>query len=138
MGLFDQLKKLGSQEIAKVAKDAINNVSKDVLNAIDPNLAKNVETNSATGKDIPAEYGSFPVFRSKADEVSTKDVGNYKRCTMDFYNVPEEEIQSYVSKISTEGYVKGSDVRFDKSNTYIIVDYDKYGKSLNLVYHIKK
>ena len=55
---------------------------------------------------------------------------------MNFYNVTEQEVSDYISKINSLGYIKGSNVRFDKGNTYIIVD-KNYG-DLNLVFHIKR
>ena len=56
---------------------------------------------------------------------------------MDFYSVTEQEVENYRNQIRGEGYVQNTDVRFDKENTYIIVDYSS-GSDLNLVFHIKK
>lgn len=55
---------------------------------------------------------------------------------MNFYNVTDREVEDYIYKLRTLGYERGSNVRFDKGNTYIIVD--NGSSSLNLVFHIKR
>ena len=57
---------------------------------------------------------------------------------MDFTHVSDQEISDYISKITSLGYIKGSDVRYDKGNTYIIIEYSPRSKYLKLVFHIKR
>ena len=67
-----------------------------------------------------------------------KKTYQYQRCTMDFYDVTEEEVKDYCNQIWKAGYTQSTKVRYDKDNTYIIVDYDEASQKLNLVFHIKK
>ena len=139
MGLFDSLKKLGAdleKEIEKgVGKDALQNLKDAVANAGNTNGYTN---NSRNGKayEIPTQYSEFPTFPKNPDELKTAETDKYERCTMDFYNASEQEVAEYVSKIVSLGYMKNTNVRYDKGNTYIIVDTEKGG--LNLVFHIKR
>ena len=87
-------------------------------------------------KKIPDEYSSFPAFRENIEKLYTKNQSNYMRCTMDFRDVLEDELSKYISKITEERFIKMSEVRYEKENTYIIID--NAGKYLNLVFHIKK
>ena len=143
MGLFDSLKKLG-QDLEKeiengVGKDAIQNIKDAVANAGAGTATNSFSHNSNTGgsgKTIPTEYSEFPVFEGKLENVSTKETNNYTRCSMDYYNVTDEQVHNYILKINSLGYTMGSKVRYDKGNTYIIVD-NQYG-DLNIVYHVKK
>ena len=57
---------------------------------------------------------------------------------MEFRNVSEAEVSNYIDKIKLQGYSQGSKVRFDKENTYIIVDYKETYDELVVVFHIKR
>ena len=137
MGLFDSIKKFGEnigKEIEKsVGQDAFKNIKDAVTNNAN---ASNNQHSSQNTKEIPAEYSEFPKFREVVTDLSTKETNQYRRCTMNFENVTEQEVSEYVTKINSLGFVRGSKVRFDKGNTYIIVD-NQYG-DLNLVFHIKR
>ena len=145
MGLFDSLKKIGEdigKEIEKGVnsegfkdfKNAMEGAVKDAQNGINNFSASNPVSKPA--KEIPIEYSEFPTFSGNPDELKTTETDKYTRCTMDFYHATEQEVSEYTSKISSLGYIKGSRVRYDKGNTYIIVDTDNGG--LNLVFHIKR
>ena len=135
MGLLDNLKKFGEnigKEIEKgIESDTFKNIKKSVTNINITNTHK-----QQNPKEIPAEYSEFPKFRDTTTDLSTKETEKYIRCTMNYSNVTDSEVSEYISKINSLGYVKGSNVRFDKGNTYIIVD-NNYG-GLNLVFHIKR
>ena len=137
MGLFDSLKKLGEdlgKEVEKaVESDTFKNIKDTVSNASNKISSS---LNTQTTKEIPAEYSEFPRFRDNVTNLSTKETEKYIRCTMNFHNVTDQEISDYISKINSLGYIKGSNVRFDKGSTYIIVD--NSSGDLNLVFHIKK
>ena len=120
MGLFDELKKIvsGMMSVERVGFD---------------------DEPDASGKKtkIPVTYMSFPEFDGYTKKVYEKSTPKYTRCTMKFKNVSGLKVNNYISKIMDMGYTKGSKVRYDKDNTYIIVDYWDYGKELELVFHIK-
>ena len=88
-----------------------------------------------TSKTVPEEYLSFPQFEGTIKDLSTKKIDKYHRCTIDYSGVTSEALNAYKVKITDAGYVKGSDVRYDKDNTYIIVEYEE--QNLHLVFHVK-
>jgi hypothetical protein len=146
MGLFDELKKISKGDIEKFGKDivsgiqnATNDITKTVSNEIKNTTGINTEqSNSSSGKEVPSEYSEFPRFSKNPDDITTKETEKYTRCSMTFYSATAEEIQNYASQIESLGYTKNTKVRFDKGNTYIIVDDDPSNGDLNLVFHIKK
>lgn len=135
MGLFDNLVKsvsdLAKTEEAQKLKDSFKNIAQSVDTS--GNTSNGTQTN---GKTIPAEYSHFPVFNhGNLGELITKKEEKYKRCSMNYYNVEDEEIDEYRNTIIAAGYEKKTDVRYEKNNEYIIVD--KTYNYLNIVYHIK-
>ena len=136
MGLFDSLKKLGEDLGKEIEKGVNSEAFKSVKDTL-ANVGASVSNNDSTqGKEIPQEYMGFPKFRETTKNLSTKETPNYTRCTMDYSNVSQDEVDAYTNQLIQLGYVKNTAVRYDKGNTYIIVDY-AYGE-LNLVFHIKK
>lgn len=135
MGLFDSLKKLGEDLGKEIEKGVNSDAFKSVKDTL-ANVGASVSNNASQGREIPEEYMGFPKFRETVKELSTKETPNYTRCTMDFSNVSQDEVEAYTTQLNQLGYVKNSPVRYDKGNTYIIVDY-AYGE-LNLVFHIKR
>lgn len=132
MGIFDDLKKLGQD----LGKEIEKNVGADTLKNIKDAVSGAVSVGGSKNKEIPEEYSEFPKFREECTDLTTKKTDKYIRCTMNFYNVTDREVEDYIYKLRTLGYERGSDVRFDKGNTYIIVD--NGSSSLNLVFHIKR
>ena len=136
MGLLDSLKKLGdniskeiekgvNSEAFKSVKDTLANVSASVSNAVNPQE-----------KEIPQEYMGFPKFKETVKNLSTKETPDYTRCTMYFSDGSRDDLEAYTNQLEQLGYVKNSLVRYDKGNTYIIVDYAF--EKLILVFHIKR
>lgn len=135
MGLFDSLKKLGEDLGKEIEKGVNSEAFKSVKDTL-TNVGASVSNNASQSREIPQEYMGFPKFRETVKNLSTKETPNYTRCTMDFSNVSQDEVDAYTTQLTQLGYVKNTAVRYDKGNTYIIVDY-AYGE-LNLVFHIKK
>ena len=136
MGLFDNIKKMGENLGKEIEKGLNSDAVKNIKNAVTNATSAGNKANSQSSKEIPSEYSEFPKFRDITTDLSTKETEKYTRCTMNYRNVTDNEVSEYISKINSLGYVKGSDVRFDKGNTYIIVD-SNCG-DLNLVFHIKR
>ena len=135
MGLFDSLKKLGEDLGKEIEKGVNSEAFKSVKDTL-TNVGASVSNNVSQSREIPQEYMGFPKFRETVKNLSTKETPNYTRCTMDFSNVSQDEVDAYTNQLTQLGYVKNSPVRYDKGNTYVIVDY-AYGE-LNLVFHIKR
>ena len=130
MGLFDKIMKsvsdLANTEEAQNLKKNLQDFAKEATSVSD-----NKENSSFS---IPEEYNYFPVFNGKIGNLITKNEEKYKRCSITYYNVTNEEVENYIKTIEDAGYEKKTDVRYEKNNEYIIVDY-KY--DLNIVYHVK-
>ncbi len=85
-------------------------------------------------RKIPERYLEFPEYPGvAASKPKSIETDNYYRLTMMYKGEP---IYDYIRTIEFAGYVKGSEVRFDKDNTYIIVE--KIGNKTKIAYHIKK
>ena len=140
MGLFDGLKKM----VADAGKDLnIGNIKDDLnkigidLNSEDPFGGTAQDRKEKKSASIDAEYCDFPLFPIEPKKVRYTKTRKYHRCSMDFSNYDERDIEDYKYKITSMGYVQNTKVRFDKDNTYIIVDPEAhYG--LNIVFHIKR
>ncbi len=127
MGFLDKLKDLG--------KELQNNIPEELKKAF-TNINQQTSNSSNTTNSIPTQYSDFPIFSGKMTSITEKNEPHYIRCTMDYKNVSASDFSDYINTITTAGYVKASNVRYEKANTYIIVEYS--GNSLHLVFHIKR
>ena len=89
---------------------------------------------SSANVDIPLKYSDFPVYqgdvKKQPQETTTP---KYSRLTIFYKGNPKKE---YYNLLNMMGYVQGSDVRFDKDNTYVIVE--KFWNMTKIAYHIKE
>ena len=67
---------------------------------------------------------------SKPIEAKTN---KYNRLTITYKGTIKDE---YISALRDNGYQEGSKVRYDKGNTYVIVE--PTGSNTKIAYHIKK
>ena len=90
--------------------------------------------NSSSNIDIPIKYSDFPIYpgdvKRQPQEITTP---KYSRLTIFYKGSPKKE---YFDLLNMMGYQQGSDVRFDKDNTYVIVE--KMGFNTKIAYHIKE
>ena len=128
MGLFDDLKKTIKNAIGEEETNKLKETFKNIK-ASDFRVEKN-----STPKEIPADYTHFPPFDKSPEDLSVKNEYSYKRCTMDFYNVSESEIEHYREVAESFGYKRKTNVRYEKGKEYIIIEED--GDHLHLVFHI--
>lgn len=129
MGFFDSLAKLG-KELSN--NEAVKEFTEELKKGAS-SLNENINTNVA--KEIPSRYSEFPVFNGIISSLNDKSTPNYVRCTIDYRNTTSTDITNYVNEVISNGYVKNSNVRYDKNNSYIIIE--ENGNNLHLVYHIK-
>lgn len=137
-GIKEGLNSLG-QELDKAAKDVSDDFNKSGLKEDLKKFGKDIgitsgSTNSEP-KKVPEDYMSFPQFEGTIKDLSTKKIDKYHRCTIDYKDVTEDQVNAYVVKMIDAGFTKGSDVRYDKDNTYIILEKDV--PNLHLVFHVK-
>ena len=91
------------------------------------------ETSSNT-IDIPLKYSDFPVYSGSIKTAPQETITDkYSRITIFYKGAPKKE---YYDLLNMMGYVQGSDVRFDKENTYVIVE--KIRNMTKIAYHIKE
>ncbi len=84
--------------------------------------------------NVPIKYSDFPNYNGKIKNTPKETVTDkYSRLTIFYKGSPKKE---YYNLLNMMGYVKGSDVRFDKDNTYVIVE--KIGFNTKIAYHIKE
>ena len=84
--------------------------------------------------DIPLKYSDFPAYSGKIKIAPKETLTNkYSRLTIFYKGTPSKE---YFDLLNMMGYVQSSDVRFDKDNTYVIVE--KIGFNTKIAYHIKE
>lgn len=84
--------------------------------------------------DVPLKYSDFPIYNGKVRRAPKETITDkYSRITIFYKGSPNKE---YYNLLNMMGYVQGSDVRFDKDNTYVIVE--KMGFNTKIAYHIKE
>ena len=88
---------------------------------------------SSNNSNIPLKYSDFPVYHGeiKTQPTETK-TPKYSRLTILYKGKPNKE---FLEQLNMMGYIQGSDVRYDKDNTYVIVE--KIGFNTKIAYHIK-
>lgn len=125
MGFFDKL----INSIKKAVGENSNNSSCSSTTKAAANVKKGVT-------NIPEEYNMFPVFDGHCVSISTRNENKYKRCTMDYQKVEDQSFNNFLSEITSFGFEKATNVRYDYGNKYIIVE--RNNNDLHLVFHIKK
>ncbi len=134
MGFFDKLKNIGKaikSNIPDDIKDGIDNITKDfnkdISNSIDSSSIKNT---------IPDKFNKFPSFDGKISHVSEKETPSYISCALTYENVSSLDFEDYLYEITRAGYIQQSNDRYEKENTFIIIEYIE--KTLHIVFHIDK
>lgn len=90
--------------------------------------------NNSSNVDIPLKYSNFPTYPGNIKKEPQETVTDkYCRLTIFYKGSPKKE---YFDLLNMMGYLQGSDVRFDKDNTYVIVE--KIGFNTKIAYHIKE
>ena len=140
MGFFsDIVKNVFTDEVRNDASKAAGELDKAFANAgdeISKAFGGSVSSNNRNNYSIPEEYKDFPVLSGTITDLTTKKMDRYQRCSITYYPVKSDVVNEYIDRIQKEGYIKATNVRYEKNNTYIIVD-EISNEELNIVYHIK-
>ncbi len=93
-----------------------------------------IAENSSITVDIPLKYSDFPAYPGNV-KIAPKETitDRYSRITIFYKGKPQKE---YFDILNMMGYIQGSDVRYDKDNTYVIVERIK--NMTKIAYHIKE
>lgn len=86
------------------------------------------------------KYIDFPKIEKEESaliKIEEKRTEKYDRITMDYSNVSIYEFELYERKIEDYGFNKETNVRYDKNNTYVILEYNEKRQTLHVVFHIK-
>jgi len=133
MGLFDNIVKQASKLVSNAIEDKVfDDLSNSVKNTF--NTTNNRATSNLQNYTIPEIYSNFPKYNGTIVEKPIERVTDkYSRITIRYSGTPSSE---FISALVQNGFIKGSSVRYDKGNTYVIVD--NIGSNTEIVYHIKK
>lgn len=131
MGFFSNI-------IRSASKAASNAIVNDIVtNAINNNGSTSSNNNTTTNNKnypIPEQFEMFPKYPGEMlSKPLKRNTSDYTRLTIEYKGEPSQE---FISNILQNGFIKASDVRYEKLNTYIIIE-DCYGTT-KIVYHIKK
>ena len=116
----------------------INSAIDAATNNLNEKLQNNTVVNKFGGArkeyNLPEEFASFPKYEGTiVNGPERKSTDKYERITVYFEGLPNND---YISKIQENGFYKASNVRYEKGNTYIIIETNRgYTK---IAYHIKK
>lgn len=95
--------------------------------------------NSQKDKEyLHEKYINFPKLDKKIKSINENITSNYDRLTMDYSDVSYLEFEMYERNVENYGFEKNSKVRYDKDNTYIILEHNEKRQTLHVVFHIKK
>ena len=84
--------------------------------------------------NIPIKYSDFPNYNGKLKNAPKETVTDkYSRLTIFYKGSPKKE---YYNLLNMMGYIQGSNVRFDKDNTYVIVE--RIAFNTKIAFHIKE
>jgi len=128
MGLFNNIVRKAS----RIISDSIENkIVDEVRNSV--NDAFDIKSNNIKNYTIPEKYNIFPKYEGSIIQKPTqKNTNNYSRITIRYNGSPNSQ---YISTLIQNGFIQASPVRYDKGNTYVIVD--NLGNKTEIVYHIK-
>lgn len=133
MGVFDNILK----KATKIVSDTIeSNILEDVKKSVKDNLNINSNTtiNNFQNYVIPEKYSNFPKYEGTiVEKPFERETNKYCRITIRYAGTPRND---FISTLMQNGFTKGSSVRYDRENTYVIVD--DLGNKTEIVYHIKK
>lgn len=138
MGFFsDIVKNVFTDEVREGASKVARELDQSFANAGDE-ISKTFSNGNSNRNNytIPEEYKDFPVLSGTITDLTTKKMDKYERCSITYYPVKSDVVNEYIDRIQKEGYIKATNVRYEKNNTYIIVD-EISNEELNIVYHIK-
>ena len=111
----------------------IHNYKKTTTKPATKGIKNNKSKTTTTLDEIPETFIEFPEYQGVLLEkpvlTTTKD---YTRITM-LYN--DYIDKTYLEKLSSVGFKKASDVRYDRNNTYIIVE--EIDDTTKIAFHIK-
>ena len=128
MGFFNNI-------IKQFAKNVSQNIENEIKQTISNSLGIQTQpTNTTTKFSIPEKYNMFPKYEGTLIEKPIEtETNKYCRVRLIYKNKLNPE---FISTLLQNGFVKGSDVRYDKDNTYIIIENST--RKTEIVYHIKK
>ena len=135
MGLFNNFVRKASRIVTNAVEDKIfDDFKNSVQNTFNGNTNTNSNNSNFQNYTIPEKYSCFPKYEGNiVERPIEKETNNYNRITIKYSGSPSHQ---FISALLQSGFVQASSVRYDKNNTYVIVD--NLGNKTEIVYHIKK
>lgn len=134
MRFFGKLKNIGKaikSNIPGDIKEGIDHISKD----FNKDISSNIDSTSIENT-IPDKFNKFPNFDGKISHVSEKETPSYISCALTYENVSSLDFEDYLYEITRAGYIQQFNDRYEKENTFIIVEYTD--NTLHTIFHINK
>jgi len=143
MGLFDNILRKATKMVSNTIEDKVlDNLKNTIEDTFNTNGGSNREgdrnssasTNNFQNYTIPEKYNEFPTYPGNMIEKPfERETNRYTRITIRYSGSPNSE---FISTLTQNEFIKATSVRYDKGNTYVIVD--DLGNKTEIVYHIKK
>lgn len=105
-------------------KNVINKAVNDTLGAELKDTIKDslgVDIHKSSNFTIPSLYSEFPKFEGTLNNGTEKKTSNYDRVMLN-YNTDELSVSKYRELLLENGYSKATSIRYEKANTYVIVN----------------
>ena len=77
----------------------------------------------------------FPVFDGKQTWSDNRNTQQYQRKNY-YYRVDQDKLYTYISKLAEYGFMKVTEVRYERENAYVIVE--QKDDRLHIAFHVKK
>ena len=77
----------------------------------------------------------FPMFDGKHTWAESRNTSQYQRKNY-YYRVDQDKLYNYQSKLAEYGFMKATEVRYDRENAYVIVE--EKDDRLHIAFHVKK
>ena len=77
----------------------------------------------------------FPVFDGKQTWSDNRNTQQYQRKNY-YYRVDQDKLYTYIGKLAEYGFMKTTEVRYERENAYVIVE--QKDDRLHIAFHVKK
>ena len=75
----------------------------------------------------------FPVFDGKQTWSDNRNTQQYQRKNY-YYRVDQDKLYTYISKLAEYGFMKTTEVRYERENAYVIVE--QKDDRLHIAFHV--
>lgn len=77
----------------------------------------------------------FPMFNGSKTWSDSRNTQHYQRKNY-YYRIDQYKKDEYLGKLAEYGFIKATDIRYEKANAYVIVE--EKDDRLHIAFHVKK